>query len=42
MAQFPENPDQATVARYAKYFDAIGEMAKEQGLKFLEVNLSEL
>ena len=34
MAQFPENPDQATVARYAKYFDAIGEMAKEQGLKF--------
>lgn len=34
MAQFPENPDQATIARYAKYFDAIGEMAKEQGLKF--------
>ena len=34
MAQFPENPDQATVTRYAKYFDAIGEMAKEQGLKF--------
>ena len=34
MAQFPENPDQATVARYAKYFDAIGEMAKKQGLKF--------
>lgn len=34
MAQFPENPDQATMARYAKYFDAIGEMAKEQGLKF--------
>ena len=34
MAQFPENPDQATVARYAKYFDAIGEMAAEQGMKF--------
>ena len=34
MTQFPENPDQATIARYAKYFDAIGEMAKEQGLKF--------
>lgn len=34
MAQFPENPDQTTVARYAKYFDAIGEMAKEQELKF--------
>ena len=34
MAQFPENPDQATIARYAKYFDAIGEMAAEQGMKF--------
>ena len=34
MAQFPENPDQSTVARYAKYFDAIGEMAAEQGMKF--------
>lgn len=34
MAQFPKNPDQATVARYAKYFDAIGEMAAEQGMKF--------
>ena len=34
MAQFPENPDQATIARYAKYFDTIGEMAAEQGMKF--------
>lgn len=34
MSQFPENPDQATIARYAKYFDAIGEMATEQGMKF--------
>lgn len=34
MSQFPENPDQATIARYAKYFDEIGEMAKERGLKF--------
>ena len=34
MAQFPENPDQATIARYAKYFDAIGEMATEQGMRF--------
>lgn len=34
MAQFPENPDQATISRYAKYFDAIGEMAAEQGMKF--------
>lgn len=34
MAQFPENPDQATIARYAKYFDTIGEMAAEQEMKF--------
>ena len=34
MAQFPENPDQATIARYAKYFDTIGEMATGQGMKF--------
>ena len=34
MAQFPENPDQATISRYAKYFDALGEMAAEQGMKF--------
>lgn len=34
MAQFPENPDQATIARYAKYFDTIGEKAAEQGMKF--------
>ena len=34
MAQFPENPDQATIARYAKYFNAIGQMATERGLKF--------
>lgn len=34
MAQFPENPDQATIARYAKYFNAIGQMATEQGMKF--------
>ena len=34
MAQFPDNPDQATIARYAKYFDAIGEMTAEQGMKF--------
>lgn len=34
MAQFPENPDQATIARYAKYFDTIGEIAAEQGMKF--------
>ena len=34
MAQFPENPDQATIARYAKYFDTIGGMAAEQGMKF--------
>ncbi len=34
MSQFPENPDQATIARYAKYFNAIGQMAKERGLKF--------
>lgn len=34
MAQFPENPDQATIARYAKYFNAIGQMAAEQGIRF--------
>ncbi len=34
MAQFPENPNQATISRYAKYFDALGEMAAEQGMKF--------
>ncbi len=34
MAQFPENPDQETITRYAKYFDTIGEMAAEQGMKF--------
>lgn len=34
MAQFPENPDQATIARYAKYFDAVGDMASEKGMKF--------
>lgn len=34
MAQFPENPDQATIARYAKYFNAIGQMATEQGMRF--------
>ena len=34
MAQFPENPDQATIARYAKYFTAIGQMAAEQGMRF--------
>lgn len=34
MSQFPENPDQATIARYAKYFNAIGQMAAEQGMRF--------
>ena len=34
MSQFPENPDQATIARYAKYFNAIGQMATEQGMRF--------
>ena len=34
MSQFPENPDQATIARYAKYFNAIGQMAAERGMKF--------
>ena len=34
MSQFPENPDQATITRYAKYFNAIGQMATEQGMRF--------
>ena len=34
MSQFPENPDQATITRYAKYFNAIGQMAAEQGIRF--------
>lgn len=34
MSQFPENPDQATIARYAKYFNAIGQMVAEQGIRF--------
>ncbi len=34
MSQFPENPDQATITRYAKYFNAIGQMAAEQGMRF--------
>ena len=33
-SHFPENPDEATIDCYAAYFDAIGQMAAEQGMKF--------
>ena len=33
-SHFPKNPDEATIDRYAAYFDAIGQMAAEQGMKF--------
>lgn len=33
-SHFPENPDEATIDRYAAYFDSIGQMAAEQGMKF--------
>ena len=33
-SHFPETPDEAAIARYAAYFDSIGQMAVEQGMKF--------
>ena len=33
-SHFPENPNEETIDRYAAYFDSIGKMAAEQGMKF--------